>query len=111
MRRDAFVRAALLAALMAVGLTVVTGEVTSRAVAWDSPESGAKATERIDINTATVDELIGLPGIGEITAQRIVRFREENGPFQRVEDLMKVKGIGEKSLEKIRPYVSVGKSK
>ena len=50
-----------------------------------------------------------IPGIGEVTAQRIVEFREKHGPFGRVEDLLKVKGIGEKSFEKLRPYVKVAK--
>jgi len=48
-------------------------------------------------------------GIGETLAKRIVAFREEHGPYSRTEDLMKVQGIGEKSLEKIRPHVTVGK--
>jgi competence protein ComEA len=46
--------------------------------------------------------------VGKTLAQRIVDFRKEHGPFKRVEDLLKVKGIGQKSLEKIRPYVKVG---
>jgi len=102
-------RAALLAALVAVGLTMATGEVTSRANAWDSSKSEEKSSERVDINTATVDELIELPGVGPATAQKIVRFREENGPFQRVEDLLKVKGIGEKSFQKLRPSIKVSR--
>jgi len=109
MRRQALVRVGMLAALVAVGLTMATGEVTSRAYAWDSPKSAEKSSDRVDINTATVDELIALPGIGETTAQRIVRFREENGPFQRVEDLLKVKGIGEKSFQKLRPSIKVSR--
>lgn len=67
------------------------------------------ATEPIDLNRAGVDQLISLPGVGEAIAKRIVEFREEHGPFTRVEDLLKVRGIGEKSFEKIRPLVRVGK--
>jgi len=100
-------RAALLAALVVVGLTMATGEVTSRATPWDASRAGEKTPDRIDINTATADELVGLPGIGETLAQRIIRFREENGPFRRVEDLLKVKGIGEKSFQKLRPSIKV----
>ncbi len=73
--------------------------------------SAAEKSDPIDLNRATVRELIQLPGVGEVIAKRIVDFREEHGPFKRVEDLMKVKGIGEKSLEKIRPYIRVGKGK
>ena len=75
------------------------------------PLSAAEKNNPIDLNRATARELIQLPGVGEVIAKRIVDFREEHGPFKRVEDLMKVKGIGEKSLKKIRPYIRIGKSK
>ena len=69
------------------------------------------AAEPVDLNAATEDELIEVPGIGPATAQRILDWREEHGPFESVEDLMKIKGIGEKSFEKLRRYVAVSKSK
>ena len=75
------------------------------------PLSAAEENGSIDLNRATARELIQLPGVGEVIAKRIVDFREEHGPFKRVEDLMKIKGIGEKSLEKIRPYIRIGKAK
>lgn len=59
----------------------------------------------ININTADVAELQMLPGVGEATAQNIVTFREANGPFTSIDDLMKVKGIGEKRLDAIRAYL------
>ncbi|NIR48360.1 ComEA family DNA-binding protein [candidate division KSB1 bacterium] len=65
--------------------------------------------EKIDINNATIDELETLPGIGEKLAQAIVRFREQNGRFDQVEDLVKVPGIGEKKLEKIIDKIFVRK--
>jgi competence protein ComEA len=61
----------------------------------------------VNINSATVKELQSLPGIGQVTAERIITYRTEKGPFSAVDDLGKVKGIGEKSLEKIRELVSV----
>ena len=64
----------------------------------------------VNLNTAGTDQLTAIPGIGEAMAQRIVEWRDEHGPFRRVEDLMKVKGIGEKSLEKMRPHVTVGEN-
>ncbi len=73
--------------------------------------SAAEENDPIDLNRASAQELVQLPGVGETIAKRIVDFREEHGPFKRVEDLMKVKGIGEKSLEKIRPYIRVVKGK
>ena len=80
-------------------------------LAAGQPVAAADDPSRVDINRASVEQLTALPGIGESIATRIVEFRKEHGPFRRVEDLMRVKGIGEKSLEKIRPHVSVGKSK
>lgn len=61
----------------------------------------------VNINTADVALLETIPGIGPTVASRIVAYREENGPFERVEDLSKVAGIGPETLEKIRPYVTV----
>ena len=65
---------------------------------------------RVDINTATVSDLQGLPGVGEDTARAIVRYREAHGPFAGVDDLLKVDGVGPKTLEKLRPEVYAGTS-
>ncbi len=59
----------------------------------------AQEENKININTATSEELIQLKRIGPKYAQRIIDFREKNGPFEKVEDIMKVSGIGEKTLE------------
>ena len=64
-------------------------------------------TEPLDLNAATVEQLQKLPGIGPTTAKAIVRFREKSGPFRRVEDLLAIRGITKKKLEKIRPLVTV----
>jgi comEA protein len=61
----------------------------------------------VNLNTASKDDLMQLPGVGEVMAERILIYREENGRFQRVDDLKKVKGIGEKKLERIRAMVTV----
>ena len=63
---------------------------------------------RVNINTATADELTALPGIGEVLAARIVDHREHNGPFERLDQLMAVSGIGPKTYEKLRPLTTVG---
>lgn len=61
----------------------------------------------LDLNAATVSDLERLPGIGPKMAERIVRYRERMGPFRSVDDLTKVRGIGARTLEKLRPMVTV----
>lgn len=61
----------------------------------------------IDINTATVKELEQLPGVGLTTAKAIVEFRTRVGRFQRVTDLLVIRGISESKLKKMRPYITV----
>jgi competence protein ComEA len=65
-------------------------------------------SQPINLNTATIAQLEALPGIGPNTAKSIVDFRNRSGPFQRVEDLLAIKGISKSKLEKLRPYVTVG---
>lgn len=62
----------------------------------------------VDINTADLDALVSLKGIGPALAQRILDYREAHGPFASVEELLEVKGIGESTLEKFRDHVTVG---
>jgi competence protein ComEA len=61
----------------------------------------------ININTATVEELMTLTGIGQVKAEAIVKYRIENGKYDNIEDLLNVKGIGEKTLQKIKDSVTV----
>src|SRR5687767_9017422 len=69
-----------------------------------APAAAPKAT--INLNTATVDQLVTLPGIGQKTAERILEYRTKNGGFKKIEELMNVKGIGEKGFLKLKPLVS-----
>lgn len=62
----------------------------------------------VDINTASLDELMLLPGLGETLALRVIAYRDENGPFQRPEDICKVSGIGSKTFAKFEKYITVG---
>ena len=68
-----------------------------------SPDGGQK----ININTASEEELTGIPGVGESKAKRIVEYREQNGRFESIEDIMKVTGIKENSFRKMRDFITV----
>jgi competence ComEA-like helix-hairpin-helix protein len=61
----------------------------------------------IDLNAANVKELQQLPGVGPVTAKRIVEMREKSGRFRRVEDLLAIRGISQKKLAALKPYVTV----
>ena len=69
---------------------------------------GKEKTEKININTASLTELQKLPRVGEKVAQRIIDFRKEHGPFNKIEELMKVQGIGEKTFNDLKDLITVG---
>ena len=80
-------------------------------IAFSAPSQETAKSEsevRVDINAAGVEELTKLPGIGQQVAKRIVAYREEHGPFEKAEDLMNVRGIGEKSFLKLQSRITVG---
>ena len=76
-----------------------------------APKAAASEARPIDLNSADTTTLESVPGIGKSLSQRIVAFRDKNGPFQSVDDLLKVQGVGEKSIQKLRPYLTVSKAK
>lgn len=65
------------------------------------------AMAAVNLNTASVEELKSLPGIGAATAQKIVEYREQNGAFKTPEDIQKIKGIGAKKFEKLKDEITV----
>lgn len=85
----------------------LTSTPTPRASSTPRPTLTATPIVLININTATAAELDKLPGIGASTAQRIIEYRQANGPFQRIEDLMKVKGIGQAEFDAIKNLIVV----
>ncbi len=76
-------------------MTLIAVLTTALMMAWVVPVLAGDAS-KVNINTASIEELLTLDGIGDAYAQRIIEFRDKNGPFQKPEDILKVKGIGEK---------------
>lgn len=77
-----------------------------------APKAAPKApAHAINLNTASATELMQLPHIGQKTAERIVLFRKEHGAFRRPEELMNVKGVGEKSFAQLKPFLAVAAAK
>jgi competence protein ComEA len=72
------------------------------------PEVETITTELVNINTASIAELDTLPGIGPTTAQKIIDYREQNGPFVSIEDIVNVSGIGPASYERLKDLITVG---
>jgi competence protein ComEA len=88
---------------------VTTGDVVSAQKAAGKAAAAVPAV--VNLNTATATQIATLPGIGDKAAQRIIEYREKNGGFKKIEELMNVKGIGEKSFLKLKPLITVGDSK
>ena len=84
--------------------------ITSEEIGTAESEGTAAETllDKIDINTASKEELMMLSGIGDGRAADIIKHREENGNFSRIEDIMQVSGIGEKTFDEIKERITVG---
>ena|SRR3981081_3516585 len=90
-----------------VGLLLILYVFGSFLIAVAAPDKKKPPARPIDLNAATIKELMELPGVGQVTAKRIIEARQKSGRFRRVEDLLAVRGISTKRLEILRPYVTV----
>ena len=94
-----------------VHVALLSAVLTPPAIAAQSQgekaPAAAAAAKVVNLNSATAADLETLPGIGARTAERILEYRQKNGSFKKIEELMNVKGIGEKSFLKLKPLVTV----
>ena len=90
--------------VLALGLFASTAVAQGRT---SKTPAAPALTAPVNLNTATVAQLDSLPGIGKATAERIVEYRQKNGGFKKPEDLMNVRGIGEKNFLKLKSMITV----
>jgi len=113
MCRILFAIAILVAALVVPSspASAQTAKAASAAKTVSPTKARATPASPVNLNSASVAQLQTLPGIGASTAQRIIEYRQKNGSFKKIEELMNVKGIGEKSFLKLKPVITVGADK
>jgi competence protein ComEA len=92
--------------LVILAMTVVSTAATGGLAAAEN-RAAAGGDKLVNINSADAAQLATLPQIGPKMAQRILDYRKSNGSFKRVQDLMKVKGIGEKVFAKLQPLITI----
>jgi competence protein ComEA len=103
-------RTALTLAVVAAALVASSAAVSAQ----DKPAAASRAAAKpasatpVNVNTATAAQFEALPGIGAAMAARIVEYRQKNGPFKKIEDLMNVRGLGEKNFLKLKPQLTLG---
>ncbi len=88
-------------------LMLALGVAAAPAFAQQAKAGASAPTTVVNLNTASAAQLQELPGIGARTAERIIEYRQKNGSFKKIEELMNVKGIGEKSFLKLKERITV----
>ena len=98
----------LMAAILGIAVSAAVASAQNKAT---TPTAGATATATatapVNLNTATAEQLATIPGVGPKMAERIIDYRQKNGGFKKIEDLMNVSGVGEKSFLKMKPLITV----
>jgi competence protein ComEA len=88
-------------------LIIAAGSVSAQETKMPAATHVAASAAPLNLNTATAAQLEALPGIGKAMADRIVEYRQKSGGFKKIEDLMNVRGIGEKNFLKLKPLITV----
>ena len=96
---------------LGVAAPVLHADTDQDAPTRQTPKPAPTDAPALNLNSATATELERLPGVGPATAARIVEYRQKNGAFKKVEDLMNVRGIGEKSFLTLKPLITVAPPK
>jgi len=98
----------LMAAILGIAMSAAATSAQSKSTTQKAA-TGATATAAapVNLNTATAEQLATIPGVGPKMAERIIDYRQKNGGFKKVEDLMNVSGVGEKSFLKMKPLITV----
>ncbi len=105
--------------ILAAAFVATTFTTPAAAQQQPPPQQQQRSGERakkpiagvVNINTASAADLQRLPGIGAKTAARIIEYRQKNGPFKKIEELMNVRGVGEKNFLKLKPNITVAAAK
>jgi competence protein ComEA helix-hairpin-helix repeat region len=98
----------LMAAIFGIAVSAAAASAQNKATTPKAAATAtATATAPVNLNTATAEQLATIPGVGPKMAERIIDYRQKNGGFKKVEDLMNVSGVGEKSFLKMKPLITV----